>query len=538
MDSRTSATNESNFSCSVDMTRFKPLSFAAVTRGICNLLAIVGCGAGRVLAQDGFADDRVMLQGFYFESGRHGHPEESSDYGTKLWYQIVREQAKSIRDGRFDMIWLPPPSYAGAENIYARLGYQVKQYWNFGNSYGDFALHRGMLEDLLKAGVEPVADIVINHRLGDTKKADFKNPDWGTWSITRYDEAFTEVGSEVNGTPLDQRGEDEELAEYAHYEKAFAYNILPDLDMTNIGVRRDLAKFMLSLRSLGYRGWRYDMVHGYHARWIRVFNRLTKPTFSVGEYEWAKQAEWRGWCWVTSLTPDDPSERRLRSSSSVFDFSTKFTLQANKRDKRAWYGFGHGLGLIGDTTDGIAWRNRAVTFLENHDTGKRVLADGSVDPDHPQDSFSGGREVEEGYAYILTHPGVPCVFWKHYFDWGSVLQGRIKELINARKVAGVHAGSVIFLQENAKQRGVYGARIQGKNGDLYVRIGGNDSDWQPSFSGFESYREYAWGDDWKVWVRLPGNPPVQQATVAKPPYPVPDYKEPSSFQIDDNSLNP
>ena len=23
-----------------------------------------------------------------------------------------------------------------------------------------------------------------------------------------------------------------------------------------------------------------------------------------------------------------------------------------------------------------------------------------------------------GYAYILTHPGIPCLFWEHHFDWG------------------------------------------------------------------------------------------------------------------------
>ena len=60
------------------------------------------------------------------------------------------------------------------------------------------------------------------------------------------------------------------------------------------------------------------------------------------------------------------------------------------------------------------------------------------------DQFFNGWEVEQGYAYILTHPGVPTVNWKHYFDWGSELQDRIRSLINARKVAGVGFGYPIL----------------------------------------------------------------------------------------------
>jgi alpha-amylase len=37
-----------------------------------------------------------------------------------------------------------------------------------------------------------------------------------------------------------------------------------------------------------------------------------------------------------------------------------------------------------------------------------------------------------GYAYILTHPGIPCVFWEDYFDKGPELQGAIKSLVAVR----------------------------------------------------------------------------------------------------------
>jgi alpha-amylase len=495
------------------------------------LLIVLGATVDRAQAQAGFEDDRVMLQGFYWESYRHGHPEKFPNYGAKTWYQIVEEQAPAIRAGRFDLIWLPPPSFARQYSA----GYDPKEYFNLANSYGDFNAHKSMLAALLGNGVEPIADIVINHRNGSTGWADFKNPDWGTWAITRDDEAFTNSASEVFNTPLDKRGAPEErpTAYTQHGGTTYQYVSLRDIDHTSERVRRDIIRYLLQLKSMGYRGWRYDMVHGYHARWIAVYNRATAPTFSVGEYDWDKQAEQRGWVWHTATTPN-----RLDTASSVFDFSTQFGLKDKIKasNYRALYGYGLGIGLVGDNTDGHAWKNRAVTFLENHDTGFRTNEDGTPEKDHEHDSLANGWQVEQGYAQILTHPGVPTVYWKHYFDWGDDLRNKIRALINARKVAGVHAGSTVYLQSNAQAKGVYAARVVGRNGDLYVRIGGDDSSWQPSFSNYRDYREYAQGAGWKVWVGLPGNPPFQEAPL-KPPLPVPTYQKPETIDVPDSSLN-
>ena len=143
------------------------------------------------------------------------------------------------------------------------------------------------------------------------------------------------------------------------------------------------------------------MVHGYHAKWVGVYNRASNPTFSVGEYDWGAHAEQRGWVWHTATAPG-----RLETSSSVFDFTTLSTLRDNKGRYWAWYGFGAGIGMVGDTTDGHSWKNRAVTFLENHDTGYRTEEDGRPQEHHESDSFANSWEVEQGYTQILTHPGV------------------------------------------------------------------------------------------------------------------------------------
>src|SRR5207247_598481 len=145
--------------------------------------------------------------------------------------------------GHIDLIWLPPPSFAGNSSA----GYGPREYFNLSNSYGSFEQHRAMLEELLGKGIEPVADIVINHRSGSTRWADFTNPDWGTWAICRSDECFSDPTSEVRNTPVDQRGAEEERpTEYVqHGGTTYQYGSFRDLDHTERRVRRDLLKYLL-----------------------------------------------------------------------------------------------------------------------------------------------------------------------------------------------------------------------------------------------------------------------------------------------------
>src|SRR5215831_6747434 len=176
------------------------------------IILLLCCAIIPARAQSGFDDDRVMLEGFYWESYRFGHPDKFPAQGTRGWYQILASDAAAIAAANFDLVWLPPPAYSGDLSA----GYNPKQYFRLDNSYGTLDQHRAALVALLQNGVEPIADIVINHRDGTDHWADFKNPDWGTWSICRDDECFSKVGSEVRDTPVAQRGADEEsVAEYA-----------------------------------------------------------------------------------------------------------------------------------------------------------------------------------------------------------------------------------------------------------------------------------------------------------------------------------
>ena len=49
-----------------------------------------------------------------------------------------------------------------------------------------------------------------------------------------------------------------------------------------------------------------------------------------------------------------------------------------------------------------------------------------------------------GYAYIFTHPGVPCVLHEHSFKWG--LGDDIKKLANIRRSNGINSRSKIKIK--------------------------------------------------------------------------------------------
>ena len=49
--------------------------------------------------------------------------------------------------------------------------------------------------------------------------------------------------------------------------------------------------------------------------------------------------------------------------------------------------------------------------------------------------------LPEGYAYMLTHPGTPCVFWDHWQAQG--LGDSINQLLKCRQQHGLHCRSKV-----------------------------------------------------------------------------------------------
>ena len=368
-------------------------------------------------AQAGFDDDRVMLQGFTRKSsGRQ--PEVPAVRRNREWYDIVRDNVGVIREGRFDLSGSPRPARRGGAPATTRS--------STGSSTTATELRPapGDAGGLLGKGVEPVADIVINHRDGTDKWADFKNPDWGTKTICRSDEAFTNDGSEVKGTPGQSGGPTRRRPMSTPPSGGLTATAISATSTTRNPSRSAATSSgtSSSSKSAGYRGWRYDMVHGYHAKRLALYNKRTSRRFRSANTTGTSTANSAAGS-TRRRSRDVPARSTCRHRAACSTSPRSSPCKDNKGNYRNWYVFDNGLGMMGDTTDGLPWKQRAVTFLENHDTGYRTDEDGNPQKDHETDSFLNGWEVEQGYAYILTHPGVPCVYWKHYFDWGSEAAG-------------------------------------------------------------------------------------------------------------------
>jgi hypothetical protein len=55
--------------------------------------------------------------------------------------------------------------------------------------------------------------------------------------------------------------------------------------------------------------------------------------------------------------------------------------------------------------------------------------------------FPQGKELE-GYAYVLTHPGTPSVFYDHVFLHGDI-KHKLRELIQVRQRNDLHCRSEV-----------------------------------------------------------------------------------------------
>ncbi|MCB9645736.1 MAG: alpha-amylase [Deltaproteobacteria bacterium] len=394
-----------------------------------------------------------MLQGFHWESHEHA------------WWSIVQQNAGPIADAGFDMVWLPPSSRSADA---APEGYLPNELYTQNSAYGSQAELSGAISALHSRGVKVLADIVINHRVGTYDWADFTNPTWGADAVCQGDEWPYAAGAPDTGD---------------------GYSAARDIDHTKAYVQSSLTGWMNWLKgTIGYDGWRYDYVKGYAGGYVGQYNQATSPYFSVGEL----------WTTLDLNNPDAHRQQIMNwinatgGRSAAFDFTTKGILQQAVAYGEYWRlrdASGGPSGAIG------WWPERSVTFLDNHDTGPSTGGGGG------QNHWpfpSGG--VMQGYAYILTHPGVPSVYWVHYFDWG--LGAAIDDLIAVRKSEGItSASSVNIVQADSS---VYAALIDDK---VAVKIG--PGSWNPG----AGWTLRASGTNYAVWSRATTPPPSGVRTV-------------------------
>lgn len=135
------------------------------------------------------------------------------------------------------------------------------------------------------------------------------------------------------------------------------------------------------------------------------------------------------------------------------------------------------------------WPGKTVTFVDNHDTG-------STQNHWPFPAES----VPLGYAYILTHPGIPTLFWEHVFDWGDDVKKAITDLAALRARNGLHSESKLDIVRNqVADADCYLAVVDDK---VAVKLGPRCElgDLKPSKA--EGWALSLSGKDWAVWERV------------------------------------
>lgn len=425
-------------------------------------------------AQD-YLDD-IMFQSFGWDE--FAQTRVSNEGGL---YEFYNARTGVLKANGVDMIWLPPASASTGE-----VGYFPTEWFNFSKtSWGTEAQLRKMLTNMNSRGIYPIADVVVNHRNGTTGWTDFTNPTWGCETICNNDDAASEsyVGCRPSGAA--DTGEE--------------FKGSRDLDHTNPTVQNGVKDFLSRLKALGFKGWRWDVAKGFAPVYFGNYIQASQPYYSVGE-NWDRNAtNLKNWI-------DGTYAGGINSSTTVsgaFDFSTYYALSGALKTNNFTDLKNSFTGAMNGLAGQYGYSEKAVTFVDNHDTFVKTEA-------------ILGNNIPKAYAYILTHPGIPCVFAPHYYGGSYTKDGVpitysnystiINKLMIARKTAGIDAWSSVTIDQSGV--GLYAAYIKKRSSDtdpvIAMKIGPNS--WSPSGTGWVSA---ASGTDYEVWLKTAINvPPV------------------------------
>lgn len=400
-----------------------------------------GTGTGR----------EIVFQGFNWESWR------------RRWYLELAPKASDLSHSGITAVWFPPPTESVAPQ-----GYMPSDLYNLNSAYGSMEELKQCIEEMHSQDLLALGDVVLNHRCAQKQSPN------GVWNI---------FGGKLAWGPEAIVCDDPNFQGRGNPSTGDIFHAAPNIDHSQEFVRRDIKEWLNWLRNdIGFDGWRLDFVRGFSGGYVKEYIEASNPAFAIGEYWDSLAYEAGNLCYN-----QDAHRQRIVNwinatggTSSAFDVTTKGILHSALHNQfwRLIDPQGKPTGVMG------WWPSRAVTFLENHDTGST-----QAHWPFPRDKLA------QGYAYILTHPGTPVIFYDHFYDFG--LRDNIVELIEARKRAGVHCRSAVKIF-HANNEG-YVARI---DESLVLKIG--HFDWNPSK---ENNLDGIWqkfldkGFDYQIWLR-------------------------------------
>ena len=366
----------------------------------------------------------VMLQGFYWDS-----------YDDTYW-PTLESQAGELSP-YFSLVWIPQSGNCGGTSM----GYD-DLYWfsNYNSSFGNEQQLRSLITTFKSKGIGTIADVVINHRKTPSDWFTFPTETYNgvTYAMTAADICANDDGG-ATATQAAKQG----VTLSGNNDTGEDWSGMRDLDHKSANVQTIVKAYLgFLLNDLGYTGFRYDMVKGYDGSFTGLYNSASQPAFSVGEYWDGNPDKVIDWLNATKVGGT--------IMSAAFDYPFRYTVR-DAINKGNW------ASLSGTTlASQSAYRQYAVTFVENHDTEYRSSS-------APQDPIK--KDTLAANAYLLAMPGTPCVFLKH---WQAYKQ-EIKGMIDARKLAGITNTSTYVNYKSAAT--YYAVKVNGDHCHLMAAVG-------------------------------------------------------------------
>lgn len=408
----------------------------------------------------------VMLQGFSWDA-----------YDYSQW-TVLEKQADDMK-GFIDLVWLPQSGKC-IETTQV-MGYKPYYYFNQNSSFGTEAELRSLITKFKAAGIDAIADVVINHRNTEgwyTFPAE-------TYKGVTYQMQSTDICKNDDGGTTATQAATNGVSLSNNNDEGQDWDGCRDLDHNSANVQKIIKAYLKFLKEdMGYTGFRYDMVKGFSGSHVADYNDATGVKFSVGEY-WDGNPSIINWI------------NKTNKKSAAFDFQFRYNVRdavngaANGKVATSsdWSKLNSNDNLMHDAN----YRRYAVTFVENHDTQKRSESEQN-DPLR--------KDTIAANAYMLAMPGTPCVFQPH---WRAYKQ-EIKSMIEARKLAGIT--NMSNYTNKMAQKACFANETTGNKAKLIVVVGNNTKAYTPSadyaqiLEGYH-YRYYLSKSAETAWCNIP-----------------------------------